>query len=186
MFHRLIYETFYFRRPPWDTGISPPELMEFINTHPPGRALDLGCGTGTNSITLAKHGWQVTGVDFVGRAIQAARRKAKQAGVMINFHRGDVIHMKGADGPFELVLDIGCLHSLTPQQKAVYIENLRRLLAPGGTFLLYGFIIEVNDGQITSLNPSDLDLLSSRLRLVQRMDSTERGQRASAWLTYQL
>jgi cyclopropane fatty-acyl-phospholipid synthase-like methyltransferase len=186
MLHHIFYELFYIRRPPWDTGVSPPELMEFINAHPPGRALDLGCGTGTNAITLAQHGWQATGVDFVGRAIRSARRKAKQAGVRAEFRQGDVTRLDGVRGPFELVLDIGCLHSLTPQQKAAYIENLRRLLAPGGTFLLYGFITQVNDGQFASLNPSDLDRLSSFLRLVQRIDGSERGQRASAWLTYQL
>ena len=44
-----------------------------------GRALDLGCGTGTNSIYLAQHGWETTGVDFVPRAIGIAKRKAEAA-----------------------------------------------------------------------------------------------------------
>ena len=50
---RLSFLLWYFRDPPWDTNISPPELLDFINRHPPGRVLDLGCGTGTNVITLA-------------------------------------------------------------------------------------------------------------------------------------
>jgi SAM-dependent methyltransferase len=186
MMRRVFYELFYFRRPPWDTGISPPELMAFLDSHLPGRALDLGCGTGTNAITLAEHGWQVTGVDFVGRAVRAARRKAKQAGVKVDFRRGDVTWLDVMMDPFELVLDIGCLHSLTSQQKAVYIDNLGRLLSPQGTFLLYGFIGQADNGQKSGLTPGDLELLSSRLRLVQRVDGAEGGQRASAWLTYQL
>ncbi len=60
MFRRLAFNFWYFRKPPWDSGISPPELLEFIRTHPAGKAIDLGCGTGTNVITLAKAGWQVT------------------------------------------------------------------------------------------------------------------------------
>ena len=49
------------RQTPWDTQVTPPEVMEFIARTPPGKALDLGCGTGTNAITLARHGWQVDG-----------------------------------------------------------------------------------------------------------------------------
>ncbi|HZD55845.1 MAG TPA: class I SAM-dependent methyltransferase, partial [Anaerolineales bacterium] len=66
---RIFFNLWYYREPPWDTGISPPELLAFIESHPAGQALDLGCGTGTNVITLARNGWQVTGVDFAPRAI---------------------------------------------------------------------------------------------------------------------
>lgn len=61
---RWKYQWRYWRRQtPWDTDITPPEVMEFIETVTPGRALDLGCGTGTNAITLANHGWDVIRVD---------------------------------------------------------------------------------------------------------------------------
>jgi len=76
----------YFGQPPWDTGISPPELLEFIRTHNPGRAIDLGCGTGTNVITLVNAGWDVTGVDFAPRAIKIARRKLSLACVEANLY----------------------------------------------------------------------------------------------------
>ena len=87
---RWKFEWRYWRgNTPWDTNITPPEVMEFIAASPPGKALDLGCGTGTNAITLARHGWQATGVDFAPKAIRAARRKAKQAGFEIDFHCAD-------------------------------------------------------------------------------------------------
>jgi len=182
---KLFYSLFYFCRPPWDTGVSPPELIAFIKSHSTGRALDLGCGTGTNAITLAQHGWQVIGVDFVGRVVRSARHKAKEAGVQVDFRTGDVTRLRDVTGSFDMVLDIGCLHSLTSQQKAMYTDNLRRLLAPQGTFLLYAFITQDETAQGSGLTPSDITLLASHLRLVHRQNGADRGDRASAWLTYQ-
>ena len=97
---------------PWDTGVSPPELTEFIRSHAPGRALDLGCGTGTNVITLAQHGWWVTGVDFAWRAIRVARRKARRSGVEVELQVADVTRGDAVSGPYDLVLDLGCFHNL--------------------------------------------------------------------------
>src|SRR6267378_7088992 len=64
---------------PWDSGISPPELVEWVEgpkALPPGRALDIGCGTGTNCKYLLDHKWDVTGVDFVAQALNKAKLKA--------------------------------------------------------------------------------------------------------------
>jgi 2-polyprenyl-3-methyl-5-hydroxy-6-metoxy-1,4-benzoquinol methylase len=46
--------------------------MKFIAETAPGKALDLGCGIGTNAITLAQYGWQATGIDFALKAIRTA------------------------------------------------------------------------------------------------------------------
>ena len=77
--HKLRFYCWYFRKPPWDTNQTPPEVLDFIKHKPPGKALDLGCGTGTNAITLAKNDWQVVGIDFVSKAIRArSEEKRKQ------------------------------------------------------------------------------------------------------------
>src|SRR5207237_6980241 len=99
------------RRPPWDTGITPPEVERFVASHPPGRAIDLGCGTGTNAVYLARHGWSAVGVDFAGRAIAKARRRARDAGVSCTFFVGDVAALE-VPGAVDLALAIGCLHSV--------------------------------------------------------------------------
>ncbi|HEX6306154.1 MAG TPA: class I SAM-dependent methyltransferase [Anaerolineales bacterium] len=181
---RLFFNLWYFRDPPWDTGITPPELVDFIEHHPPGRALDLGCGTGTNVITLAQNGWDVTGVDFVARAIRAARRKARQAGVDVDLRVGDVTRLDALHGPYDLILDIGCFHSLSQAGKRDYIENLTRLMAPGGIYLMYGFFKDSTDSG-TGLVEADIDRLITRFQLLDRQDGTERGTRPSAWFTFQ-
>lgn len=184
-FRQQFFNLRYFRQPPWDTGISPPELIAFIEAHAPGRALDLGCGTATNVITLARHGWQVTGVDFAGRAIQAGRRKVAQAEVTAQLLQADVTRLENLAGPFDLILDIGCLHGVLPGRRPAYFANLERLLAPGGTYLLYAFWTEGGDGSQTGLRPSDLAALQQRFRLTQRQDGSERGRRPSSWLTFE-
>jgi len=144
MLRRLVYGLWYYFHPPWDTGITPPEVVEAIeapNGLPPGRALDLGCGTGTNSLYLARHGWQVVGVDFAGMAIRIARRKARQAGVTADFYVADVtrLDLLAIQPPFDLALDIGCFHSLTADARGRYLNGLRRLLRPGARWMLYAF-----------------------------------------------
>jgi cyclopropane fatty-acyl-phospholipid synthase-like methyltransferase len=162
MLRHLTFNLWYFRKPPWDSGISPPELHEFIRTHPAGRAIDLGCGTGTNVITLARAGWQVTGVDFAPRAIRIAGKKIKQAGIQADLRVGDVTKLKDISGPFDLALDIGCFHGLLQQGKQDYIAQLERILAPNGFWLVYGFFRPRPHHAPPGLVEADIDLISSR------------------------
>lgn len=186
---KTFFQFTYLGKPRWDTGITPPEVMAFLESHTPGRALDLGCGTGTNALTLARHGWQVTGVDFVASAIQQAKAKTRQAGLKVDLRQGDVTRLPGIQGPFDLVLDIGCFHCLSPQGRQIYVQNLEQLLSPGGTFLMYAFIKDGDNNRkvlgTRFLESSDLDLLAARLKLVARVDGNDHGIRPSAWFTYQ-
>lgn len=174
----------YFRSPPWDTGISPPELMAFIQENPTGRALDLGCGTGTNVITLAKNGWEVTGVDFAPHGIKLGRQKAKEAGVDVKLLVDDVTHLGKVSGTFDLILDMGCYHSLSTEGKAGYRSNIERLLAPGGTYLLYAFFREDIEPSGPGVATAEIDAFNRFLTLVHREDGTERGRRPSAWFNF--
>ena len=179
---QLYFNLLYFRKPPWDTQVSPPELIEFIENNPPGRALDLGCGTGTNVITLAQHSWQVIGVDYVKRAIHQANIKAEQAGVSADFIVDDVAHLKDVDGVFDLVLDIGCFHSLDLDEKQLYVTNMERLTRPGSTLLIYGFLRDTGSTG-TGMDESDLVAFQALFNQSNRVDGTDRGERPSTWLT---
>ena len=137
-----MYNAWYYLNPPWDTGITPPEVVEAVEgpqALEPGRALDLGCGTGTNSLYLARHGWSVVGVDLAAAAVRRARRKAKQARLPVDFYTADVTRLDFLDPPFDLALDIGCFHTLDDQGWIRYRAELCRLLRPGARFMLYAF-----------------------------------------------
>jgi SAM-dependent methyltransferase len=126
---------------PWDSGVPPPELVEFVegpSRLPPGSALDLGCGTGTNVIYLARNGWEATGVDFVRRAVKQARRKAGAAGVSPRLIVGDVTRL-GELGNHGLVLDLGCFHTIPETRRDAYVEGVTRVAEPGAVLLLFGF-----------------------------------------------
>jgi SAM-dependent methyltransferase len=186
-FRRLLFQYLYFRQPPWDTGISPPELLEFIETHEPGRAIDIGCGTGTNVITLARAGWRVTGVDFASKAISLARRKLQTAGVEAELKAADATKLDGISGPFELAFDLGCFHSIPQNLQPNYLDQLERILAPNGFFLLYAFIKPSSTPQSgPGLAEADIDRISARLTPVSRRNGidTTRG-RSSAWFLFQ-
>lgn len=186
LFRRLQFHYWYFNQPPWDTGISPPELFEFIETHKPGRAIDIGCGTGTNVITLARAGWQVKGVDFAPRAIKLARQKIKQAGIFAEVQVNDATKLSRISGPFDLALDIGCFHAVNKEGQAKYLDQLDRILAPNGFWLWYGFLKSGTPPSGPGLAEADLNIISTRMHLLSRRDGhdTARG-RASAWFLYQ-
>ncbi len=183
---RLSFALAYYRRPPWDTGIAPPEVEAFIAERPPGRALDLGCGTGASSLALAKAGWQVTGIDFVPRAIAIARQRAARENLAVDFRVGNVVHLPPAlfALPHDLILDIGCFHSLSTGERVHYLHNLDRLLAPGGTWLLYAFL-QTDDRRQPGIHPADLEIAALHLSLVRRQDGIDRKERPSAWFWFE-
>jgi SAM-dependent methyltransferase len=183
---RLSFNYQYFRQPPWDTGVSPPELFEFIRDHPPGRAMDVGCGTGTNVITLARAGWDVTGVDFAPRAIKIAKQKAQKAGVQAKLLVRDATKLHDIPGPFDLAFDLGCFHGIPQDRRGNYLEELNRILAPGGFWLMYGFLKEAANPSGTGLAEADLARISTLLALRSRRDGIDDGRaRPSAWLLLQ-
>lgn len=181
---RLQFNLRYFSTPPWDSGITPPEVFEFIQTHPAGCAIDIGCGTGTNVITLAKTGWQVTGFDFAPRAIQIAKRKIKKASVRAALFTDDATCMKNITGQFDLALDIGCFHGL--DNKADYLTQLDRILAPNGFWLMYGFLAQTENPAAPGVADSDLNRISAQgITLLTRRNGFDQGKRPSAWFLYQ-
>ena len=126
---------------PWDSGITPPEIIDILGQLPPGIALDLGCGTGTVICDFLRQGWRADGIDFVQRAVDLA--SAKLADFPPDSHRlfcGDVTRLDALSGlraPYDLIIDIGCGHSIDKAFNEAYAAGIASRLKPGGTFMLY-------------------------------------------------
>jgi 2-polyprenyl-3-methyl-5-hydroxy-6-metoxy-1,4-benzoquinol methylase len=166
---------------PWDTQITPPEVMEFIAHTEPGKALDLGCGTGTNAITLARHGWEVTGIDFASKAIRTARRKAAAAGLKIDFHIADVTDLHMLTDVYDYALDIGCLFTLEEKNRVKYADALARLLRPQGWYMLYAWLPRRWKGRPWGISAEEVEsLLRAKFSKVRTVIGEEMGS-PSAW-----
>jgi SAM-dependent methyltransferase len=103
-----------------------------------GSALELGCGTGDNAIYLAGHGWRVTAVDFVPRALDRARAKALAHNVDVRFEQADVTQLSssGVGSDFALITDNGCLHAMSDSDREAYVREVGAVAAPDGRLLI--------------------------------------------------
>jgi SAM-dependent methyltransferase len=107
----------------------------------PGRALDAGCGNGTEAIWLASSGWRVTGVDFSTAALEHGRTTAAAIGSdvaeRIDWVEGDLGAWAPPAGQFDLV---SCLYVHVDGSVAELVTRLGTGVAPGGTILLVGHL----------------------------------------------
>jgi ubiquinone/menaquinone biosynthesis C-methylase UbiE len=163
-----------------------PELLEFIQNHSPGRAIDIGCGTGTNIVALARAGWQVTGVDFAPRAIQLARQKLQKAGVQAEVFVQDATKLERITGPFDLAFDLGCFQTIPLDGRSEYLKQLNRILVPDGFWLMYGFLKPESNLAGSGLTGAEIRRISSEWTLLSRQDGFDaHRERSSAWLLFQ-
>jgi SAM-dependent methyltransferase len=100
----------------------------------PGRALDLACGEGRNTVWLARQGWQVTGVDFSAVALEKARRLAEANGVTAEWIVADLLEYRPEERTFDLVI---LFYLQVPEsERHEIVRAAADAVAPTGTFLL--------------------------------------------------
>jgi cyclopropane fatty-acyl-phospholipid synthase-like methyltransferase len=194
MLRKLFFEFQYrFAKPPWDSGITPPEVVAFFEKNSMhGRALDVGCGTGTNSIFLAQHGLHVVGVDYASKAIATARDKAQRTNLAIDFHVADVTQLDFLTELFDYVLDIGCFHGIALEGRQRYAAHLARLTHRDSVFMLYA--ISPRPPQTRNplmpfrnvgATPNDvLNIFSKDFSLEHSEHGGDRLERQSAWFWF--
>jgi SAM-dependent methyltransferase len=86
--------------------------------------LDAGCGTGENALYLASLGLSVLGVDVAQTAVAAARTKAEDRGIAVEFAVADAFQLDGLARRFETVLDSGLFHTFDADERRRYAASL--------------------------------------------------------------
>jgi SAM-dependent methyltransferase len=125
---------------PWDSPDPPQPLVAFVAATEPGTAVDLGCGTGVQARYLVAHGWRVTAVDAVAQALVLARRADPNR--TVTWRMADVTVPSDVDpdgrlaGACDLVLDNGCLHGLTGEERDGWASTVHHLAAPRAALLI--------------------------------------------------
>lgn len=124
----------------WDADEPQLELRNLVAAANPGRALDPGCGTGTDAVFMAGHGWEVVGVDYVPQATDRARARARTHRFEVSFIVGDATRLNevGVIAPFDLAIDVGCYHAIPTHRRSDYASGLAAVIRPGGDFYLWG------------------------------------------------
>ena len=114
------------------------EREEHGRQPPYGRALEIGTGSAIWGIELAKRGWEVTGVDFVAKALERGHERVRAAGVKMKLVQGDVTRLSEAEvgSDFRLVLDTGTFHDFGTDQQQRMARGVDALAAGQATVLL--------------------------------------------------
>jgi len=128
------------------------------------KILDLCCGQGRHSIELARRGYKVVGVDYSKYLLGVAKKRAKEAGIEIEFKRQDARNLK-LKGKFDVVINMftafGYLENDRENEKI--IKNVSQVLKKGGFFFL-DFINSVN--VLMNFQPRGVKTYSEKMKLI--------------------
>ena len=123
---------------PWDSPTPSEHLAWAVEAFgiAPGKAVDIACGRGVNTIWLAQHGFEAVGVDISSLAVEQARARAAAAGVNCTFAAVDFLREQAPGGPFAFAFDRGGFHSVSAgQDRATFARAVAALLDGGGLWL---------------------------------------------------
>jgi SAM-dependent methyltransferase len=134
------FDAAYQGTPPWEIGVPQPALAELAAAGAlRGRVLDVGCGTGEHALLAASLGLTAAGVDGAPAAIEIARRKAAERGLPATFAVHDALDLGALDAQFDTVIDSALFHVFGDEDRIRYEAGLRRVIPPGGRYLMLCF-----------------------------------------------
>ncbi|MFD4640341.1 class I SAM-dependent methyltransferase [Lentzea sp. NPDC058436] len=189
MVGRRAYNFMYRTYAPWEGGARS-ELVELVTSGriPPGRAIDLGCGSGANSIFLAERGFAVTGVDFSPVGLEKARR-ATPPSLSVDWLHGDLTApaIPGVSGTFDLLVDYSVLDDLRGSSVDAMAATVHRLSHPGSVFLMWCFYDEIpwwkrRGGRFPGLGAGAEQRLFGESFEIERLPEPKRGSGFACFL----
>jgi len=134
------FESAYKGTPPWDIGRPQKEFVELVRRGEiTGSVLDIGCGTGEHALFFAGEGHEVWGIDSTPLAIQKAMEKARGRGLRVHFLVLNALDLTSLNRKFDTVTDSGLFHTLSDEDRPVFVDNLAAILSPGGTYFMLCF-----------------------------------------------
>ena len=127
--------------PPWDLGRPQPAFVRLADRGLlTGQLLDVGCGTGEQTLLAASSGAEALGVDFSPLALQQARAKAAARGIpRARFEVADALNLAELGLTFDTVIDSGLFHVFDDDNRSRYVTSLASVLRPGGHLYLMCF-----------------------------------------------
>lgn len=154
---------------PWEAGRPSPDLVALVRKGEvtPGRAVDIGCGLGTNALYLAHHGFQVWALDIAPTALRRARRRARLVGAHVNWLEGDARQLPLSTGSVDFAYDRGCMHHLDGDGPQQYAAELARVLRSGGRFQLLAFTSRYEAEELIRLFERDFRVLEQEIAYFQ-------------------
>jgi methyl halide transferase len=147
---------------PWDKGEPSPGLVDFLaqEKYTPGTVLVPGCGRGYDCQELARHGFEVTGLDLCNVAFADAAAAAPS----VRFIVGDFLTHTGQ---YDLVFEHTCFCAIHPDLRDPYVESAARVLKPGGHLLGIFYNIRTEEGPPFGTTRAELwERFSPRFELV--------------------
>lgn len=151
----------------WDLGAPSPVFRNLLENRqlPPGKMLVVCAGRGHDAREFARHGYQVTAIDFSPTAAREMSRLADTDTPMEILQQDLFTLPQKLDGTFDYVLEYTCYCAIDPKRRIEFVDLVTRLLSPGGMYISLAYPLTQKSG-----GPPFAVTVSELLRLFQERD----------------
>jgi 2-polyprenyl-3-methyl-5-hydroxy-6-metoxy-1,4-benzoquinol methylase len=137
---RQRFESMYEGQAPWDIDGPQPLFVRLADQGKiRGAVLDAGCGTGENAMFLAQRGHETWGIDFVPVAIERAKEKCRKRNLQVHFSVANALELGKLGRQFDTIIDCGLFHTFSDQERTIFVDQLEKVLRPGGMYFMACF-----------------------------------------------